>query len=148
VTDETAELRAALRPLGADGMRDGEKAPIILVAANENLFNNIREALANNFALLHASTKREAIALLERLRSEIKIAIVELEVPDSGAWTLIGQLARHPRKPVKLIATTSLYPERVLGKVKELGIDAVVPIAIPPEEWRRTIEKVLGKHTR
>jgi DNA-binding response OmpR family regulator len=125
-------------------MRESEKAPVVLVAAKEDLLNNLRDALANtNFALLHASTKQAAIALLERLRSEISLAIVELELPDFDGWDLIRQLSFL--KPMKIIATTSVYPERFFGKIKEIGVDAVVATAIPSEAWLKTVEGVLAK---
>jgi len=127
-------------------MSDGETG-IVLVAAKEDVLNNIRDALAEtNLALLHATTKEEAIALLERLRSGIDIAIVELELPNLGGWELIRQLTWRPQKPVKIIATTSVYRERFFEKVKELGVDEVVRAAIPAEAWRRTVETVLGKN--
>jgi len=112
-----------------------------------DLHSNLRDALAEtNLALLHASTKEEAIALLKRLKSQIDLAIIELELPDLGGWDLIRQLTWRPNNPVKIIATTSVFPEPFFGKVKVLGVDEVVPAAIPPEAWRKTVEIVLGKN--
>ena len=128
-------------------MPESTPAVIVLVAAQENLLNNLRGALAHtNLALLHAHSKQEAIALLERLKSEIKLAIVELELPDFGGWDLIRQLTLLPNRPVKLIATTSMFPEPFFGKIKEIGVDAVVAKAIPAEAWLKTVEAVLGKN--
>jgi DNA-binding response OmpR family regulator len=125
-------------------MRNGEKSRIILVAAKEDLHNNLRDALKEtDLALLHAQNQREAIVLLERLRTEIDLAIIELELPDSGGWELIGKLRRHSDNPVKIIATTSRYPGPVLTKVIDLGVDAIVQEATSPEEWRKTVETVL-----
>jgi len=124
-------------------MRESEKGPVVLVAAKEDLLNDLKDALSNtNFLLLHAPTKQEAIALLERLRTEISIAVVELEMPDSGGWDLIRRLTFLPDKPVKIIATTSLYPEHFFGKIREIGVDAVVAKAIPPEAWLQTVQTV------
>jgi DNA-binding response OmpR family regulator len=124
-------------------MHDGEKVAIVLVAAQGDVLNNIRAALAHsNFAVLYAQTKHGAIALLARLTCEIDLAIIEVEIPDF-ACDLIRQLTWRRQMPVKIIATTSLYPEPVLTKVRKLGVDAVVPKAMPPEEWRRLIEAVL-----
>src|SRR5258708_3849296 len=115
-------------------MSDGEKAAIVLVAAKEDLVSNLRNALAEtNLALLHASTKQEAIAVLERLKSTIEVAIIDLELPDFEGWDLIRRITFLPEKPVKLIATTSTFSEAFFGKIKEIGVDAVVPRAIPPE---------------
>jgi len=127
-------------------MRDSEKVPVVLVAANQDFLNDLRDALVDtNLALLHAQTKTEAITLLERLTSEIHLAIVELELPDFGAWDLIRKLTFE--KPLKIIATTSTYPEQHFERIKGLGVDAVVPTAIPPEEWVKTVEAVLATTT-
>ena len=111
-----------------------------------DLHSNLRDALAEtNLALLHASTKEEAIALLKRLKSQIDLAIIELELPEFCGWDLIRQLTLLPNKPVKLIATTSLYPEPFFPKIKEIGVDAVVPKAMPAEAWLQMVEQVLAK---
>jgi DNA-binding NarL/FixJ family response regulator len=123
-------------------MVEGENAPIVLVAAREELVDKLRDALADTVGLLYAETHQDAITLLERLRSEISIAIVQLE--HSNGWGLIGELTRPP-KFLKIIATTSVYPTHVLENVKNLGVDAVVPEKIPAEEWRQTVETVLGQ---
>jgi DNA-binding response OmpR family regulator len=133
-------------PGGGDSVPDCKKVPTVLVAAKEDLLNNLRHALAEtNLALLHAQTKCEAIVLLERLKSEIDLAIIQLELPDLGGWDLIGRLTWSPQKPVRIIATTSTYSEPFFEKVKELGVDDVVRAATPPETWRKTIEAVLQK---
>jgi len=133
------------RPIrGWGSMRERENAPVVLVAAKEDLLNDLRDALSNtNFLLLHAPTKQEAIALLERLRSEISIAVIELELPDFGGWDLIRRLTFLPDKPVKIIAATSLYPEPFFAKIREIGVDAVVRKAITPEAWVQTVRAVL-----
>ena len=127
-------------------MHNGEKARIVLVAAKEDLLNNLREALRDtDLALLHAQTKHEAVVLLERLKSEIDLAIIDLELPDLGGLDLIEQLTQHPRITVKIIATTSVYPAPELAKVIDLGVDAVVPETVSTEKWRITVEAVLKK---
>jgi DNA-binding response OmpR family regulator len=126
-------------------MRDVEDAVIILVATQENVFSTIRDALADTTpALLYAQTKHEAFALVERLRNSVDLAIVDLELPEFGALDLLRKLSWQSHNPVKIIATTLLYPEPELDK--ELGVVAVVPKVLPPGEWRRTVETVLGKN--
>ena len=57
-------------------MRDNERVPIVLVAAKADVLHNITDALSDtDIALLYAETKHEAIALLERLKNEIDLAI-------------------------------------------------------------------------
>ena len=128
-------------------MRDDERVPIVLVAAKADVLNNIKDALSDtDIALLYAETKHEAIALLECLKNEIDLVIIELELPDFGAWEIIRQFRRRRlQKPLKILATTSLYDSLELDDVLGRGIDAVVPKGLPPEDWRRTVEIALGK---
>ena len=118
---------------------------ILIADDDEDVFNVLKEQLAEtDYALLHAKNGEEAIALLERLKSKIELAIIDLELPEQSGWDLISRLTLHDRKPVKIIATTSIYPEPVLEKMKEMGIDTVVRKPIPNEEWRTTLEIVMA----
>ena len=119
---------------------------ILIADRHEELLNTLNEQLAaTNYALLHAKTGEEAMAFLERLKSRVELAIIDLELPDFGGWDLIGHLNLHDRKPTRIIATTSMYPQAILEeKMKELGVDAVVRKPIPHEEWRTTLEAVMA----
>jgi CheY-like chemotaxis protein len=118
---------------------------ILIADHHEDVLNILKEQLATtNYILLHARSGEEAIALLERLKSKIELAIIDLELPEQSGWDLISRLTLHDRKPVKIIATTSVYAEPILEKMKEIGIDAVVRKPMPNEEWRTTLEMVMA----
>jgi DNA-binding response OmpR family regulator len=128
-------------------MQNGEKARVVLVAADEDLLNYLRVALDDtDLALLYASTKQEAISVIERLKSTIEIAIIELELSNLEGWDLIRRILFLPEKPLKIIATTSTFSEGFYGKIKAIGVDAVVPRDIPPEVWRKTVKALLVKN--
>jgi CheY-like chemotaxis protein len=119
---------------------------ILIADHHEDVLNILEEQLATtNYALLHARNGAEAIALLERLKSKIELAIINLELPGFSGWDLIGRLTLHDRKPLKIIATTSLHPQPVLEKIKELGVDAVVRKPMTALEWRTTFETVMAQ---
>jgi CheY-like chemotaxis protein len=119
---------------------------ILIADRHEDLLNVLKEELAEtNYALLHATNGEEAIAFLEQLKSRIELAIIDLDMPDSGGWNLIGRLTLHERKPVKIIATTSVRSKSIWRKIKELGVDAVVRKPAPSEGWRTTLERVMAK---
>jgi CheY-like chemotaxis protein len=86
----------------------------------------------------------EAIALLELLKSEIELVIMEAEFPVENGFDLIGRLMRRSQPtPVKIMVTTSddrpLSPQFVRGS----GVDAVVCKPVRAEEWRKTLDAVL-----
>jgi CheY-like chemotaxis protein len=118
---------------------------ILIADHHEDVLNILKEQLGEtDYALLHARNGAEAIALLERLKSQIELAIIDLELPDFGGWDLIGRLTHHKRKPIKIIATSSIHTQAVLEKIKEMGVDAVVRKPIPSEDWRTTLETVIA----
>ena len=118
---------------------------ILIADHHEDVLKILEKQLATtDYALLHDRNGAEAIALLERLKSKIEVAIVNLELPDFSGWDLIGRLTIHDRKPLKIIATTSIHPQPVLERIKEMGVDAVVRKPMPHDEWRTTLEKVLA----
>lgn len=101
-----------------------KKTRTVLVAGNGHCRSRLTDAVADtDLELLHASTKQEAIELIELLRSEIAVAIIELEL---------------------ISATTSTYPELFSPKVQAFGIDAVVQTVMPAVGWVRTIEALLA----
>jgi CheY-like chemotaxis protein len=60
---------------------------ILIADHHEDVLNVLKEQLATtNYALLHARNGEEAIALLERLKSKIELAIIDLELPDFSGW--------------------------------------------------------------
>jgi CheY-like chemotaxis protein len=119
---------------------------ILIADHHEDLLNVLREErAATNYALLHATNGEEAIAFLEQLKSRIELAIIDLELPDFGGWDLIGRLTLHDRKPIKIIATTSIRSKALLKKIKELGVDAVVRKPAPHNDWRTILETVLAE---
>src|SRR3954464_13665199 len=105
-------------------MYEADRTHVVLVVAREDVLSNLRDAFCDtNFALLHAHTIQEGIALLERLKSQIDIAIVQLELQELAGWDMISQLTRHPQRPVQIIATISTFSLPLVQKAKELGID-------------------------
>jgi CheY-like chemotaxis protein len=120
---------------------------ILIVDRHEYVLNSLKaQPATTNYALLHARSGQEAIALLERLKSKMELAIIDLDLPDSSGWDLIGRLTLHERKPLKIIAITSVYTQPILEKVKELGVDVVLRKPIPHEEWRTTLETVFAEN--
>jgi DNA-binding response OmpR family regulator len=122
---------------------------ILVADRSDGFVDSLKEALAaTNYPLLHAKNREEAFYLLELLQSEIKLAIIELELPLLSGLDLIWRLVKRKQpKPLKIIATTStgvLNGPLLENVVKELGVDAVVRKPIPPKKWRKTVEAVLA----
>ena len=82
---------------------------ILVADRSDGFVDSLKEALAaTNYPLLHAKNGEEAVYLLELLQAEIKLAIIELELPLLSGLDLIWRLIRRKQpKPLKIIATTS-----------------------------------------
>jgi DNA-binding response OmpR family regulator len=121
---------------------------ILVADRSDGFVESLKAALAaTNYPLLHAKNGEEADYLLELLKSEITLAIIELDLPLLSGLDLIWRLVKRKQpKPLKIIATTTtavLNGPLLENVVKELGVDAVVRKPIPPQKWRRTVEAVL-----
>jgi CheY-like chemotaxis protein len=123
------------------------KKRFILVADTGDAFLDIlkNELAITDFALLHAKTGQEAIDFLELLKSEIDLAIIELELPVVSGIDVIWRLLRQEQVKPMIIATTAVDVPLLKHAVQELGVAAVVQTPISAQGWRKTIEEVLGK---
>ena len=121
---------------------------LILVAdTSDGILDTLREVLAaTDYELLHAKDGQRAIDHLESPWSEIDLAIVELGLPGVDGLDVIWRLVRRRKgaKPIKIIAVSAMEVQPLLKQVvKELGVDAVVQIPIPREDWCPLISAVL-----
>jgi CheY-like chemotaxis protein len=127
---------------------------IILIADRSDAFvDTVKDALADTpYAVLHAKNGEEAAYFINLLKSEIKLAIIELDLPILSGLDLIWIIVKEKRPiPFKIIATTSSATTdgRLLEEVvRKLGVDAVARRPIPKQEWRKTIEAVFSGRLR
>ena len=125
------------------------KNRFILIADTSGvLAETLKEELATTaYALLHAKDGQEAIDYLELLRFDL--VIIALELPVVSGLDVIWRLAtkKHPRH-TKIIATSYVEVPKLKRAVRKLGVDTVIQLPLPGQEWRRTIESVLGSNMR
>ena len=109
---------------------------VMIADPDEDLLNILKEQLVENYALLHATNREEAIASLERLRSKIELAIIDS--PDFSGWDLIGRLTIRDSQRIKIVAATSIDSNKVVETTNECGVDAVVRNPISDDESHNT----------
>jgi DNA-binding NarL/FixJ family response regulator len=119
---------------------------ILVADTRDEFLTNLRAQLAaTEFALLHAKDGEEAMHYLELLKSEIALAIIQLELPGvSGGLDVIWHLARRRQPKPKIIATSCGGAPLLEYVVKELGVAAVVRDATLIQKWPKIIEGVLN----
>jgi CheY-like chemotaxis protein len=125
------------------------KNRFILIADTSGILaETLKQELATTtYALLHAKDGQEAIDYLELLRFDLVIIALELPVV-SGLdviWRLVTK--KHP-KHTRIIATSYVEIPKLKRAVKKFGVDAVIRVPLPGQEWRKTIESVLGSTLR
>ena len=116
------------------------KSRFILVADTSDTFLDIlKEELATtDYKWLHAKDGQKAIDYLELLKSEIELAIIELELPVVSGLDVIWRLVRQEQmKPTKIIGTSAVEDSHTKTVLKELGVAVVVQRPIPAQGWRR-----------
>src|SRR5260370_9512279 len=110
---------------------------IILIAdSSETFFSSLHDAVeTTDYAFVYARNGEEALRLHDLLKSEIDLAIIELELPVSGGFEVIERFTQRGPKPRKIIATSSIFPQSFLEHVRHLGVDAVVRKPITLQPW-------------
>lgn len=123
----------------------------ILVVDDDAGFMAVTERMLADagYRVLKATDGKLAVRMLEQLRDEIDLAIVDLALPGINGFELIGALKRRPN-PVKVIATTSVFGDLQLESATALGANAAIrkpaiPKALSKQEWLGTIEQLIGK---
>src|SRR5947209_19047930 len=91
------------------------------------------------YKVLRANDGPSAIQLLEEHRELIDLAIVDLALPGTNGFEIIGSVARRANS-IKLIATTAVYRDSHLEMAGALGAHAAIrkpaPGApLPAREW-------------
>jgi len=98
--------------------------------------------------VLHAKDGEEAAYYLELLKSEIKLAIIDINLPVLSGLDLIWRLVKRKKpEPLKIIATTStavIHGPLLEKVVNEFGVSAMVRKPMAPQMWRKTIQAVLS----
>jgi CheY-like chemotaxis protein len=125
-------------------MDNNSNPAIILIAdSSEAFFNSLQDALkTTDYAFVYASNGEEALRLHDLLKSEIELAIIELELPASGGFEVIERFTQRGPKPRKIIATSSIFPQSFLEHVRCLGVDAVVRKPITLQAWLQLFKQM------
>src|SRR5215510_12602531 len=129
-------------------------ALILIADRSELFFSSLHNALeTTDYAFVHARNGEEAMRLHDLLKSEIDLAIIELELPASGGFDVIERFTQRGPKPKKIIATSSIFPQSFLEHVKSLGVDAVVRKPITLQAWLHLFRRLglcspTGEHSR
>jgi DNA-binding NarL/FixJ family response regulator len=119
---------------------------ILVADTRDDFLAHLREQLAaTQYALLHAKDGQEALDYLELLKSEIALAIIQLDLPGVSGLDVIWQVARRRQpRPTKIIATSRGNAPLLEHVVKELGVAVVVRDPTPVETWPKIIEAVMN----
>lgn len=109
----------------------------------QNLFGGV------GYRVLKASDGMGAVRLIEEMREEIDLAIVDLSLPDMNGFELIGALSRRPNS-VKVIATSGVFREQQLESASALGAHAVIRKPsrlgpLPSKEWLGAVRQLIGE---
>src|SRR5579872_1568107 len=99
----------------------------ILVIDDDLVFLHETERLFGGagYRVLHAADGIRAVRLMEEMRDQIDLAIIDLAVPGLNGFEIIGSLSRRPNS-VKIIATSGVYKDIQLESTRALGAHAVI----------------------
>src|SRR5882724_8813461 len=102
-----------------------------------------KELVVTEYAVLHAKNGQEAIDYLDMLRTEIALAIIDLELPVVSGLDVIWRLVRQkPPRSMRIIATTAFDVPLLKEVVKDFGVDVLIQTPIPVLDWSTLINSV------
>lgn len=130
---------AAAQPAASCATSDGK--PLILVAEdNPSNYRLVEVLLHNDYALLHAETGLEAIALFRRHRPAL--ILMDISMPEmDGYEALKGVRALDAKVPV--IALTARAFETDRQQMKECGFNGSLAKPLDARELKRAIRREL-----
>lgn len=102
-----------------------------------------------NYRVLKATDGDEAMQVLEGHHREISLVVVDLVLPGTDGFQIIGAISRRPTL-MKVIATTAVLKNNFLESCKYMGAHAVVRKPSPgqplaTDTWLETVGAVLGQ---
>jgi CheY-like chemotaxis protein len=125
--------------------------PTILVVDDDVAFLNDAEQMLTRagYGVLCATTGAEAVDHLEKRHAEINLAIIDLSLPDTNGFELIGAISRRTND-IRVLATTAVYRDTHLDMAGSLGANAAIrkpPTGkpIPEREWLKVIRQLIGE---
>jgi two-component system NarL family response regulator len=123
----------------------------VLVIDDDPAFMAAAESMLADagYRVVQATDGSSAVRLLDLMRDDIDLAIVDLALPDINGFELIGALTRRPNS-IKILATTAVYNDMQLETAAVLGAHAAIrkpAVArnLQRQEWLGTIERLIGK---
>ena len=126
---------------------------VLVIDDDPQFLNAVYQVLAGDgYKVLRATDGNEAMRLLEERHAEIDVAVIDLSLPGTNGYEIIGALSRRPNR-IKMIATTGVYKESQLEVAGALGAHAVIrkPPAgqpLPEREWLATVRRLIGTPVR
>jgi len=122
---------------------------VLVIDDDPSFLAETEKMLVNaGYRVLQAPDGTRAARVLEQMRGDIDLAIVDLSLPGINGFELIGALSRRPNS-VKVIATTGVYQTLQLESATALGAHAAIrkpptADALPRQQWLDTIERLIG----
>jgi CheY-like chemotaxis protein len=125
----------------------------VLVVDDDLGFLNALEQMlvAEGYRVLRAATGKEAVDVLEKKHHEIGLIVVDLALPDTNGFELIGAVSRRAT-PIKVIATSSVFKDAYLEMAGTLGAHASIRKSpegkpFPESRWLSTVRQLIGSAT-
>lgn len=101
-----------------------------------------------DFEVFEADTGQAGINAIERFREDLSVILVDLVLPDTSGYEIIGAVTRRPTI-IKVIAASGIVRHPYIEIAKHIGAHAVIEKPTdaepyPEQVWLDAIRNVLG----
>jgi CheY-like chemotaxis protein len=122
----------------------------VLVVDDDPRFLNATERMLveAGYRVFRAANGKQAADLLEKKHNEIDLTIVDLALPDTNGFELIGAISRRTN-PIRVIATSGVFKDNYLEMAGSLGAHASIRkspegMPFPESKWLETVRRLIG----
>ena len=120
---------------------------ILVIDRDDEVLKFLRTAMrSSDFVIFHATTGKEALAVMSRLKFPIDLAIIDLELPNDDGLVITLLTILGGKKTSKIIVKTSRQDKPFLEQVNYFGIDALVMKPIAEEQLIKAVKEALNNN--
>lgn len=117
-------------------MKNNREFVVLVVEDSIEISNLITLYLEENYAVLHASTGREAISVVEE--NSVDLIILDLMLPHMNGYEVMKEIRKKRNTPIIIVSAKNTDEEKIIGLQK--GADDYITKPFNPLELSARVE--------
>ncbi len=120
------------------------KSAILVVSNQPNDRSVITEILEEQYELVYAANRREAMHILRSSSTEVSVILLDLQTSEKDSWDVLSEVLNDKHlKHIPLIVTTALMSPADEERIFEWGVSDFVPKPINPTLLQNRVKNAI-----